>query len=487
MALSLSIENEARLPDGGPLTYELTGHRGADIGRDAHLDWTLPDPARHVSGKHCEIRFTDGSYWLKDVSSNGTFLNGSLQRVQSPYCLKSGDRLLIGHYIIAVEVTDENGAAPRGDEALPAMPFDAEDLWGGAVGAAEPSDPRDLRPASQFVPVKPDFLEWAVDVPDSPGSGFVARPVAASAAVAAPESDGARVEPFSWDAGAMPTPAPLEPSPPVPTPRRSLWVGPGPDRPWSGDDDAPAPAPVQPVRPMPSDIAARDVPRPAAPAAPALPRDAGGDVVTRFAKGAGIPPDTLASRDIGDFAEWVGRLMLLVTDNVKQMLDARGQAEENHAIVEPDHDRGTRQQPAQVLAQRRRCPADHAGAAHPQLSRRGTSASARFRRPQSASAEDVLGHAAGLEPHVRGSGPQVDRARTSGNHVHRRLDPLEEVPCLGDLRGAVAIQGRPQRGQPARRVHAILCRMLRSGDRDTWRASMTLLSRFTTKASDVLV
>ena len=325
MALSLSIENEARLPDGGPLTYELTGHRGADIGRDAHLDWTLPDPARHVSGKHCEIRFTDGSYWLKDVSSNGTFLNGSLQRVQSPYCLKSGDRLLIGHYIIAVEVTDENGAAPRGSEAPPAMPFDAEDLWGGAVGAAEPSDPRDLRPASQFVPVKADFLEWAVDVPDSPGSGFVARPVAASIAPAA-DSGGARVEPFGWDAGAMPTPAPLEPSPPIPTPRRSLWVGPGPDRPWSGDEDGTAPAPGQPVRPIPPDTAAREVPLPAAPAAPAVPRNAGADVVTRFAKGAGIPPEALASRDIGEFAEWVGRLMLLVTDNVKQMLDARGQA-----------------------------------------------------------------------------------------------------------------------------------------------------------------
>ncbi len=47
--------------------------------------------------------------------------------------------------------------------------------------------------------------------------------------------------------------------------------------------------------------------------------------MARFAKGAGVPSDALASRDIGEFAEWIGRLMLLVTDNVKQMLDARGQ------------------------------------------------------------------------------------------------------------------------------------------------------------------
>ncbi len=327
MGLNLRIENEARLPDGGPLAYELSGDRGADIGRDAHLDWTLPDPARHVSGKHCEIRFEDGGYWLKDVSTNGTFLNGSLQRMQSPYRLKSGDRLLIGHYIVAVEVSGANLLAPNPAEAPPEIPFDAEDLWGGAVGAAEPSDPRDFRPASQFVPVKPDFLEWAVDVPDSPGSGFVARPIAAAALSPArlPEPGREGGEPFSWDAGSMPTPEPIEPPSPLPTPRRSIWVGPGPDGPWtSGEKDAP-PLPGQPLKPVSSDIAAREATPPAAPAASAVSREVGGDVVVRFARGAGVSADALASRDIGEFAEWVGRLMLLVTENVKQMLDARGQ------------------------------------------------------------------------------------------------------------------------------------------------------------------
>ena len=74
--LRLSIENVDRLPDGGPLRIEVKG-RGLDLGRDAHLDWTLPDPGRTVSGKHCEIRFRDGGYWLHDVSTNGTFLDGA--------------------------------------------------------------------------------------------------------------------------------------------------------------------------------------------------------------------------------------------------------------------------------------------------------------------------------------------------------------------------------------------------------------------------
>ena len=41
MTLRLSIENVDRLPDGGPLRIEVKG-RGLDLGRDAHLDWTLP-------------------------------------------------------------------------------------------------------------------------------------------------------------------------------------------------------------------------------------------------------------------------------------------------------------------------------------------------------------------------------------------------------------------------------------------------------------
>ena len=102
----------ASLPDGGPLTYTLVGQRGADIGRDPHLDWTLPDPTRHVSGTHCEIRYQDGGYMLRDVSANGTYLNGNDHRIQSPYRLKTGDRLTIGDYIVAVEVAGEATVDP---------------------------------------------------------------------------------------------------------------------------------------------------------------------------------------------------------------------------------------------------------------------------------------------------------------------------------------------------------------------------------------
>ena len=134
MTLRLSIENMDRLPDGGPLRVEVTG-RGLDIGRDAQLDWTLPDPSRYVSSKHCEIRFRDGGYWLHDVSTNGTFVNGAQFRLDAPHLLRNGDRLNIGPYVVAVAI--EGQGATAGASATRAAAARA-DVWGavGEVGGA---------------------------------------------------------------------------------------------------------------------------------------------------------------------------------------------------------------------------------------------------------------------------------------------------------------------------------------------------------------
>jgi pSer/pThr/pTyr-binding forkhead associated (FHA) protein len=155
--LRLSIENVDRLPDGGPLRVEVKG-RGLDLGRDAHLDWTLPDPSRAVSSKHCEIRFRDGGYWLHDISTNGTFVNGAQYRLDAPYLLRGGDRLNIGPYVIAVSV-EERHRSSRVDGGVAPKPALA-DIWGAVGEAAAP----ELRGAYQVQnPEKrpPDFLDFA--------------------------------------------------------------------------------------------------------------------------------------------------------------------------------------------------------------------------------------------------------------------------------------------------------------------------------------
>src|SRR5215467_11478995 len=138
MALTLRIENETRLPDGGPVSITVSGRRSIDIGRDSHLDWTLPDPMRHISSKHCEVRYREGGYWLHDVSTNGTFLNGSDHRMQQPHRLRSGDRFTVGHYIIGAMVDGEDASLPEAAAAAPPRPAAApnyQELWSndGAV------------------------------------------------------------------------------------------------------------------------------------------------------------------------------------------------------------------------------------------------------------------------------------------------------------------------------------------------------------------
>src|SRR3954454_7334159 len=138
MALRLTIENVPNLPDGGPISFTSSARRSIDIGRDQHLDWTLPDPTRYISGKHCEVRYRDGGYWLYDVSSNGTLLNGSDGRLKAPHRLQNGDRLTIGQYIIAVAV---DGEESTGRPATPTpAPVSYQELWSGAEDAGPPID-----------------------------------------------------------------------------------------------------------------------------------------------------------------------------------------------------------------------------------------------------------------------------------------------------------------------------------------------------------
>ncbi|WP_192254488.1 type VI secretion system-associated FHA domain protein TagH [Mesorhizobium silamurunense] len=109
MFISLQISNVDRLPAGGATSYA-AHDRSFEIGRE-NCDWTLADPQKFISGRHCEVRYQAGAFWLYDVSRNGTFVNGSSQRMAGPHRLAQGDRVLIGRYVIAVSIDEERPAA----------------------------------------------------------------------------------------------------------------------------------------------------------------------------------------------------------------------------------------------------------------------------------------------------------------------------------------------------------------------------------------
>ena len=174
-SITLSITNLDRLPDGGPLSFSSDG-RPFEIGRDGTSDWTLPDPKLFISARHCEIRFDGQDYVLNDISRNGTFLNGALQRVKSPYRLQAGDQLAIGDYVIAVQIRDgrQQASGGHGSDAwmsagLSAVPDD-DDIWGAAAAGPAPVDRGVFKPKRVNQPVHPDFVDSHLDLPPARSS-----------------------------------------------------------------------------------------------------------------------------------------------------------------------------------------------------------------------------------------------------------------------------------------------------------------------------
>ena len=128
MTLTLMLRNASALENGMPTEFVLH-ERGATIGRADTCDWSLPDPHRHISSRHCEVRFRDDAYWLVDTSTNGTFVNNSADRLPGEHRIEHGDVILIGDYEIDAQLS---GSATAADEVEsgPKEAFAGWDGWG---------------------------------------------------------------------------------------------------------------------------------------------------------------------------------------------------------------------------------------------------------------------------------------------------------------------------------------------------------------------
>jgi type VI secretion system protein ImpI len=359
MALNLQLVNETTLPDGGPVNYQITGKRGIDIGRDAHLDWTLPDPGRFISGRHCEIRYKDGGYWLHDVSRNGTFLNGSEQRMAAPHRLRTGDHFTVGHYVVAVNVEGEEAAGAGASGPAAAAPVDYQDLWTSRENVPPPIDPRQLKAARVDKPVYSDFLDWAADVPNSApqapsayAAPPAARPAPAPVAPPAPRPAPAYATPagsdMDWATG-PPSRVPVTPPPPPPMPdprrpradaRANVWDEEAAAAPAPSPSARAEPAPAPAFAPAAGASAPAFTPAADAPAPARLPSDASpNDLLRHIARAAGLPEDALAQKDPGEAAQQIGAALRLVTENLMQLLAARVQAKrlarvQSHTVIQ---------------------------------------------------------------------------------------------------------------------------------------------------------
>ncbi|PSU34126.1 type VI secretion system-associated FHA domain protein TagH [Photobacterium lutimaris] len=76
------------------------------IGRSSQSDWCLPDPERVISGQHAFIRCYPGEFLITDLSTNGLFINKSIEALgkDNVYRLNNGDILSLGDYEIEVSL-----------------------------------------------------------------------------------------------------------------------------------------------------------------------------------------------------------------------------------------------------------------------------------------------------------------------------------------------------------------------------------------------
>lgn len=85
------------------------GLKGGTIGRAAGNDWILADPDRFLSSRHCQIVCKDGHYFLTDLSTNGTYINGASEPVGrgTEVRLVEGDSIDLGDYRFKVSIENE--------------------------------------------------------------------------------------------------------------------------------------------------------------------------------------------------------------------------------------------------------------------------------------------------------------------------------------------------------------------------------------------
>ena len=299
--LILKIENYDRLADGGPIVYR-ADRRGFDIGRAQYLDWTLPDLSLFISSKHCEIRFQDGGYWLHDVSTNGTIVNKSDRRVQSPYLLADGDELQIGDYIISVSIAGLDASKPK----MPAQssPVAAGEVWAGTEPPLPPIRRQDLMPPVQRQSRAADFLSSVADIPAAASHGHE-WPALPAADVRSPP-----VQMPDWS-----TPSQVH--------RNGKSMGPGAREKPLVEVAATPPAelavpPAREPQPLPQ------APPPAPP--DALRAQIERAFIQQFAAGANIPETLLAGRNSIEFAHELGLILRVVCANLMQLLSARAAA-----------------------------------------------------------------------------------------------------------------------------------------------------------------
>ncbi len=85
---------------------------GGRIGRSSPCKLILPDPNRHISREHAEIRLRDDAFSIKVVSKvNSVLVNDAVVNPGEAVELRDGDQVLIGEYLLRADISQLPAAA----------------------------------------------------------------------------------------------------------------------------------------------------------------------------------------------------------------------------------------------------------------------------------------------------------------------------------------------------------------------------------------
>lgn len=132
---------------------------GGTIGRTPDNDLVLEDPHKSISRKHAQIKCRDGNYFLLDLGSNPSLINGLALGSGKEAQLSQGDRITIGDYLIDVVLDAGTGQqaqsaatqplqsqlrSPARSDSVPALDLLTDSASSDAVTMQNPGDPLGL-------------------------------------------------------------------------------------------------------------------------------------------------------------------------------------------------------------------------------------------------------------------------------------------------------------------------------------------------------
>ncbi|ORC55778.1 hypothetical protein BZK31_24285 [Pseudomonas floridensis] len=106
MELVFEVSNPLELREGCARSWTF-GPSGGVAGRSHDCEWCIEDQARHVSRQHVRVSYESDAFYLTDISSNGTLVNG-VERIKSgeKRRVRHGDNYLFGRLEVRARLVE---------------------------------------------------------------------------------------------------------------------------------------------------------------------------------------------------------------------------------------------------------------------------------------------------------------------------------------------------------------------------------------------